>query len=305
MRVLPKCDYLIVELPPPFLALTGWLLSKLKGARLILNVADLWLDWAVEMGIISRGVAWRFTRSLERTMYRSAWLVTGQSMEILEAVKMLQPSSTTYHLSNGVDVDFSVRTNCDPKVRLELSRGKDLVALYAGVHGRAQGLNQILMVADLVRDIRGLQIAFVGDGTEREELMRQTHQMNLENVQFLGPRLRSEMPAILGSADIALVPLAGRLYGAVPSKLYEAMGASLPILLMAEGEAAEIVRTADAGLVVQPGDIKGMADSLTRLVNDKDLRDRLGRNGRHAAITRYNRAVIAEEFMRSTALMSR
>ena len=250
--VLPKCDYLLVELPPPFLAVTGWFLSKAKGARLILNVADLWLDWAVEIGAIGRGLAWRFTRGLERTLYRSAWLVTGQSVEILDSVGKVQPSSNRYHLSNGVDVYFSEGAKRDPEVHRELGLGREIVALYAGVHGRAQGLNQILKAADLVRNLKNLQITFIGEGTERDLLIRQAAEMHLENVQFLGARSRSEMPAILAAADIALVPLIRRLYGAVPSKLYEAMGASLPVLLVAEGEAAEILMTSDAGIIVRP-----------------------------------------------------
>ena len=90
--------------------------------------------------------------------------------------------------------------------------------------------------------------------------------------------------------------------GAVPSKIYEAMASSLPILLIAEGEAARRVESAECGLAVAPGDAKGAMTAVVRLVSDGQLRERFGAAGRRAAETLYNRNEIGktlDQFLRS------
>jgi glycosyltransferase involved in cell wall biosynthesis len=105
----------------------------------------------------------------------------------------------------------------------------------------------------------------------------------------------------LASADAALISLGTSLPGAVPSKIYEAMAAELPILLIADGEAARRVREAEAGLTSDPNDAATLKVNFLRLAGDVDLRTRLGAAGRRAAETIYDRARIADvldEFLR-------
>ena len=87
------------------------------------------------------------------------------------------------------------------------------------------------------------------------------------------------------------------LPGAVPSKLYEAMASQKPVILVATGEAADIVRRYEAGIVVPPGDIEGLAQAVRTLYADPALRERLGANGRRAAEEHFDRAEIAIQFM--------
>jgi hypothetical protein len=148
----------------------------------------------------------------------------------------------------------------------------------------------------MLGDVEGLKIVFIGDGPLKQQLIQQASQSNLHNVYFLESLPHAEMPAVLASADFCLVPLGMEMPGAVPSKLYEAMAAGCPVLLMAHGEAAEIVRAHDCGLVVAPGDINALANGLRRLACDSELRMRLGANGRHAALEHYDRTAIVERF---------
>jgi glycosyltransferase involved in cell wall biosynthesis len=294
---LPKADYLLVESPPLFLGISGYLLSRLKSARWIFNVSDLWPQSAVDMGVVQDGFGLRVAQILEAFCYRKAWLVTGQSKEIQSDVQRRFPSIPTYHLSNGVDTTVFCPDQGSLELRRELGDPQGCIAIYAGLHGLAQGLEQILQAASLLQDLTNLQIAFVGDGPEKELLIEQAKTFGLTNVRFLDPYPRDAMPALMASADIALVPLKLHLPGAVPSKLYEAMGAGLPLVLAAEGEAAAIVRETQAGMVVPPGDGYALAAALRELVQNKDKRAQLGANGRQAAIARFDRQRIADAFM--------
>jgi glycosyltransferase involved in cell wall biosynthesis len=102
---------------------------------------------------------------------------------------------------------------------------------------------------------------------------------------------------LLASADIAVVPLRTRLPGAVPSKLYEAMASGLPVVLVADGEPAEILRSTKAGIAVSPGDVKGLVDALRRLAESEDERDELGAAARAAAVERFDRRPIVDRFI--------
>jgi glycosyltransferase involved in cell wall biosynthesis len=294
---LPRAEYLITESPPLFLGITGYLLSRFKRARLVFNVSDLWPESAVRLGVIGPGPALAMAERLEAFCYRKSWCVTGQSREIVADIARRFPGVRTYHLSNGVDPDLFRSVTRSEERRARLAPGAEVVAVYAGLHGIAQGLDQILEAAALLPPATRLGIALVGEGPEKQRLIRRAAEMGLQNVRFLDPLPHAEMPAVLASADIAIITLKTALPGAVPSKLYEAMAASLPVLLAADGEPAGILRQCDAGIAVAPGNPRAMADALSTLALDRSLRLRLGENGRRAAEGRYNRNAISAQFL--------
>ncbi len=294
---LPKVDYILTESPPLFLGFSGFLLSRLKRARLIFNVSDLWPESAVHMGMVKDGLSLKLAWWLEKFCYRKSWLVSGQSREILQNIQARFPAVPTHHLSNGVDTVRFQPDNHSETLRAELSGGRKCVAVYAGLHGVAQGLDQILQAAAQLKDVKDLAIALVGDGPEKQLLQDRAKEMGLDNVRFLAPVAREKMPALLASSDISLVVLKSRLPGAVPSKIYEAMGAGIPIILAAEGEAAQIVSETRSGIAVNAGDTAGIATALRDLAQSRERRMAMGRCGRIAAVERFNRQKIAKDFI--------
>jgi glycosyltransferase involved in cell wall biosynthesis len=294
---LPELDFLFTENPPVSLGLPGFLLNHSKKARWIFNVADLWLEGAVRLGLLHEGRSVRALHAFESFFLRKAWLVTGQSVEILDSIKKSTPGIVTYHLSNGVNSVRFARGRRSYAMRGEIGNGFKCIAIYAGLHGIAQGLDQVVKAAAELRDLRDFCVVFVGDGPEKRLLIEKAHALNLENVRFLESYPNDIMPDVLGSADIALVPLKDSFRGAVPSKLYEAMGAGLPIVMAGGGEAADILGRAQAGIVVSPGNVAHLAHALRDLATDEGKRAELGANGRRAALYQFDRKVIADHFI--------
>lgn len=295
---LPAPDYVFVESPPLFLGLSGYWLSRLKSARMIFNVADLWPESAVRLGVLNRdSLAFRLSDRLEKFCYRKSWLVTGQSKTILEDVEQRFPGTRLFHLSNGVDTTVFRPENGTSEARATMCQNGDFLAVYAGLHGLAQGLEQVLEAAEMLQPKGGFQFVLIGDGPQKAALQAQANSRGLRNVRFLDPRPSEEMPRLLASVDALLVPLKGFIPGAVPSKLYEAMGCGRPVVLMAGGEAADVVRRSDSGIVVDPGDIDGIAQALLRLRGESQLAKRLGENGRKTALQIFDRNHIAERFI--------
>ena len=171
--------------------------------------------------------------------------------------------------------------------------------MYAGLHGIAQGLPQLLAAADSLRATPAAapDIVFIGDGPVKGALVREARERELRHVRFLDARPAAELPPLLAAADLLIVPLGLGIPGAVPSKLYEAMASGRPVVLVATGEAATIVRRHDAGIVVEPHDIAGLTEALRTLAADPVLRRRLGENGRRAAEQCFDRAAIARQFI--------
>jgi glycosyltransferase involved in cell wall biosynthesis len=293
-----RTDYLMVESPPLLLGLSGAWLSGLKHARLIFNVSDLWPESAVRLGVLhSQGLFFRVSTWLEKYCYHRAWLITGQSKSILTNITQRFPHCSTFRLSNGVDIDLFRPDRCTDAARAALSANGRSLVLYAGLHGLAQGLDQVLEAAEVLREESHIQITFIGDGPEKGGLLQRAQNRNLKNVVFLEAQPASEIPAFIAAADIVLVPLKMYLPGAVPSKLYEAMASGRAVVLIAEGEAAEIVREHQAGLVVKPGDIIGLVQALRLLSSQPSLRQTLGVNGRRAAEQHFDRTQIATRFI--------
>ncbi|MBN2105743.1 glycosyltransferase family 4 protein [bacterium] len=294
---IPKSDYLIVESPPLFLGMTAIILSRLKNIRLIFNVSDLWPDSAVYLNMIKAGKLLYAMYWLEALCYRKAWMITGQSLEIIQSILYRFPDLKTYHLSNGVDADQFSPERCSEVCRKKMARNQSLIILYAGLHGLAQDLNQIIQAAAEVHDHQVIFV-FIGDGPEKISLMNMTKQLKLKNVKFLDPAPKTQMPEIVASADIALIPLKKHIPGAVPSKLYESMGSGVPVILIAEGESVDIVKKYRCGIVIKPNDIEQIIKAIQNLSKDSKVRKEMGRRGREAALQQFNRNDIALNFVR-------
>jgi glycosyltransferase involved in cell wall biosynthesis len=296
--LLDEPDYILTESPPLFLGIAGFLLSRWKRARWIFNVSDLWPESVVRLGALKPGLALRLSEWLEAFYYRHAWLVSGQSSEIVQNIKKRFPTVPTFYLPNGVDTQ-KFRPDCGtPEARALLRSKPGCVVLYAGLHGLAQGLEQIIEAADQLRDDSSISFVLVGDGPVKRALVTEAEARGLTNIKFLDPVPQDQMPALVAAADIVLVPLKMHIPGAVPSKLYEAMSSGRALVAIASGEAADIVSRNKVGVVVAPGDTQGLTRSLLDLARNLSYREQLGAQARRAAIAQFDRSVTIARFVR-------
>lgn len=296
--LLEKPDVLIVESPPIFLGLAGFWLALVKRSRVIMNISDLWPESAAALGVITRdSVQFRMSQWLEGLFYRRSWLVAGQTRSILSDIVARFPKVPTYLLSNGVDTSAYGAAFRSPELRAQMGQENECVALYVGLHGLAQGLDQVIEAAARLLPMGGCRFVLIGDGPCKKELQVKAAALNLSNVTFLASQPAASMPAYVASADILLVPLTQFIMGAVPSKLYEAMASSQPVVLVAEGEAADIARKYEAGMVVKPGDIDGLCQAILTLRDNPMTRRSLGANGRRAAEDHFDSVRIANAFI--------
>ena len=298
---LGQFDYIICESPPLFLGITAILLKKLKKAKLIFNVSDLWPESAEKLGLISNRFLLNLTTRLEEFLYRSSFIITGQTKGIVQNISQRFSGKKVYWLKNGIDMDsYSNLPTRDISWRLENGFGEDeFLLLYAGILGHAQGLEVILKAADLLKANKRIRFILVGSGPEREKLGKMKETLFLDNLFFFDTLPRVQLLKIIANVDVALIPLKklDLFKGAIPSKIFENLALKKPILLGVQGEAKELfIDEGKAGLAFIPDDEHDLAAKTEMLFLNRQLAGDLGENGYRYVSRMFNWDNIADDF---------
>jgi len=299
VRKLGPTDIIYVQSPPLFTGLAALWFSRLKRAPYIFNVSDIWPQSAVELGMLRNRFAIRLAEMLERHIYRRATRITVATPGILErlAVRGI-PREKIFLLTNGVDTAAYNVSSPDRDLAKRLGLDGHKVFMYAGLHGLAQGLDVILEAAKLTRNPDVLYV-FVGDGADKPALVAKAEAEGISNVRFLPIQPTSTLPAVLNLAYATVIPLRrlDLFKAALPSKLFDSMAASRPIVAPLWGEAAALVEAAACGLVVEPEDARGVQEAVEKLAADPALAQRLGEQGRRYVVEHFNRDDIAKRLI--------
>jgi len=301
LRKLPKYDFIMVESPPLFLGISGYLLSRLKKSKMIFNVSDLWPESAEKLGLVTNKFFLKMATILEEFLYRKATLITGQTNGIVKNISDRFPDKRVYWLPNGVDLSYFNPESIQSGWReLNQFSKEDILFLYAGIIGHAQGLEVILKAARFTKNTRA-KFVLVGDGPVKNDLLQMKKEYRLDNVYFFDPVSKNEIPEIVKSADMALVPLRNipLFEGAIPSKIFENLAMKVPLLLGVDGEAKDLFITdGKAGLFFTPEDERELSDRVFSVVSGGVNLAQLGENGRRYVNDNFNRNNIAEAFYR-------
>lgn len=283
-----KPDFIFTESPPLTLAFSGYLVSKATNARFIMNVSDIWPLSAKELGSIDDGKIYRAIESLEKFLYGKAFLCTGQSEEIVEHLKK-SGAKKVYLFRNGVDVSRFEKIS-----RTKNNEGNKLRIVYAGLLGVAQRVFDIVKGVDF--NSLGAELHIYGEGAERKTIEQFIKENPSCGSILYDSVTREEIPKLISSFDCALIPLVRNIYGAVPSKIYEAMAAGLPILFSGSGEGAKIVAEKRVGFVNKPGDYQELSENVLKLRNTPGVLAEMSANCVAAAKNEFDRNKIIPEF---------
>ncbi len=172
---------------------------------------------------------------------------------------------------NGVDIPRYAPRTRDPVLAEKWGVGGKFVIGYLGTHGMAHGLINVLDAAEKLSDEPDILFLFVGTGAEREMLMTEAARRNLTNVQFRESQPKERMPEIWSLCNVALIHLkdSPAFADVLPSKIFEAMGMGLPVLLVSpEGEASQLLEKRGAGPWAPAGDPVALASVVKSLQHD-------------------------------------
>ncbi|MGV3265966.1 MULTISPECIES: glycosyltransferase family 4 protein [Cytobacillus] len=295
-------DVIICNSPPLFLGITGYLGAKMKRAKFVFNVADIWPESAVELGILKNRSFIRMAERLEMFLYRKSWKIATATEGIKEyMVRKGKKEEDVFLLPNGVNTDTFAPQSKNTELLREVGIEGKKVFMYAGNLGYAQGLDSVLRAAALLKDKQpDAHFLFVGDGQEREKLLNLKEELQLDNVTFYGSVPVSAMPDMFAAADYSIVSLRNiELFkGARPSKIFPAISSGVPVLYCGDGESAAILEEYNCGKIAPPENPEGIAAAVSDLmsVSDKDYQT-MRENGRKLAIDQYSWKSIVDDIL--------
>ena len=249
----------IVQSPPLLLSFVSVLVLSLMRKKIILNVSDLWPLAAIELKALkSNSFSHKVSLKFEHFIYQKATLILGQSNEIISHIKSLIPDKNCYLYQNFPDHpenqnDITPESETENTVTIKL--------FYAGLLGVAQGVLELCKKIEI--DHLNIELHIFGDGAERSQIEEYIKQNPLKKIFFYGMITRQDLHEEIKKLDIAIVPLATRIYGSVPSKIFEYGALGFPILYFGGGEGENIVLENKMGWVAEVGNY----DKLNSQIN--------------------------------------
>ena len=300
---LSKTDYIICESPPLFLGISALYLSKKLKAKLIFNVSDLWPESAEKLNIVSNKFFLNLAYKLEEYLYKKSFLVTGQTQGIVANINKRFPNISTLWLPNGIDKEvYEVPENKDWITEYGIEGKK--VYVYAGIIGHAQGLDVIIKTKNwLVNNEFALskKVAFViiGDGPDKQRLEALNEELKT-NIIFIPNTPKIKVLKMLKACHGYIVPLKklDLFLGAIPSKIFDALGLSKPILLGVDGEAKSLfIDQGKAGIYFEPENEISLAKVIVELENNPLKALAYGKSGNIFATKNFDRKNIAKKFL--------
>jgi len=247
----------IVQSPPLLLSFISIFVLSLKNKKIILNISDLWPLAAIELNALkANSFSHKFSLFLERFIYKKATLILGQSDEIITHVHSIYPEKKCFLYRNFPDHNIS-------ESNLKTEENKPIKLFYAGLLGIAQGVLELCQNIDLKG--LNLELHLFGDGAERLQIEALISNQKSSQLFFHGMLDRKELHTQLQSFDIAIVPLKTRIYGSVPSKIFEYGSLGLPILYFGGGEGEDIVAEDNLGWVAKVGNYSELNEKLKEI----------------------------------------
>lgn len=275
----PRPDVVVATSPQFFAAVAGWVVAALKRRPFVFELSDLWPASIVAVGAMKPSLSLRLIEKLELFLYSRAQAVVALTNAFKDNLvsRGVDPAKVAV-VTNGVDLPRYQPRPRDLALARQFGLEGKFVVGYVGTHGMAHGLKNVLDAAALLIDRDDVRVILVGNGAEREALIANAQARGLANVVFVPPQPKDAIPAIWSLCDVALVHLRNSpvFTTVIPSKMFEAMGMGLPLLMvLPDGEAKGIVEAEATGLWVPPEDPAALAAAIRHLASDPDLCRRL------------------------------
>ena len=246
----------IIQCSPLFVGYFAVLAGKIRRKSIVLNVSDLWPLAGLEMGILSRGFYYNLLEKIELFIYKNSPVIIGQSKEILKHIdKRLSANSKTLFLYRNFP-DFEI------KAILKQPITNKYKFVYAGLIGVAQGIEEI---CKNVKFPENSSFHIYGDGPMADEVKSICTEN--ERVFYHGSLSRQALHEKLQIYDATIIPLKNRIYGSVPSKIFEYSKLGLPLLYFSDGEGADLVEKLGLGISQREIDYNKLEQKIYKIVS--------------------------------------
>lgn len=295
-RLKGTYDYVISISPPLFAGLAGYLIAKVKRAKFVLDIGDLWPDTAVAAGKLRSGstIYWLGKR-LEIYLYRFSDLITCVAQPMKEFIlQWTKPSRVLVVYSSPPEQEIQAVADLATSLAVAPRSSPVKNIYYTGNIGSLQNLDVLVSAAEKLQEggCDRFQIKLVGDGIERERLERHIVKRGIKSIHFIGIRTKTEIPKILlEDADILYLSLLRDpiLDKTIPSKLFDYLMMNLPILYGIEGEGRKILEETGACVYFCQDRVDSLCQAIQEIVEKYEKYQQRSRDLRQLVSRRFTR----------------
>jgi glycosyltransferase involved in cell wall biosynthesis len=301
LALTERYDVLFATTTPLTAGIPGIVARWLRFKPFVFEVRDLWPELPRAMGVIRNPVVLWAIGVLEWTSYRSAHRLVGLSPGIVDGIAHCGvPRDRIASVPNGCDLDIfatPLRPWRPPQVRTT-----DLLAVFAGTHGIANGLDAVLnAAAELKRRGRDdIKLLLIGQGKLKAGLQARAEREELSNVVFHDPVNKERLAGLMAVTDVGLQVLANVpafYYGTSPNKFFDYIAAGLPVLNNYPGWLAEMITEHQCGFAVPPDNSGAFADALEQAAADRIALKAMGQRGLSLAKAQFARQALADKWV--------
>lgn len=301
-----RYDLVFATSTPLTAGIPGIAARWLRGKTFIFEVRDLWPELPKAMGVIRNPLVLALMSALEWLSYHCAHRLVALSPGMAEGIRRRDiPEGKIAMIPNGCD--FRIFSKASSPWRPDGVNESDLMAIFTGTHGMANGLDAVLdAAAELRRRGRGdIKLVLVGQGMCKPALRERAEREGLAAEQggpvvFHDPVSKAELAGLMASADLGMQILAdvpAFYYGTSPNKFFDYLSAGLPVLNNYPGWLASMIQTSGCGFAVPPRNPAAFADALEAAADDREALAARGRAALTLARARFDRDTLGGDFV--------
>lgn len=301
IALIYKYDVVFATTTPLTAGIPGIFARWLRNKPFVFEVRDLWPELPKEMGVIKNPIVLAAMSMLEWCSYRSAHRCIGLSPGIVKGIKKRGVKANKVELvPNGCDL--TIFAESITPWRPDGIEDTDLMAVFTGTHGLANGLDSLLDAAKELkkRGRNDIKLILVGQGKLKHSLEARAKLENLNNVIFHPPVNKTKLAELMKGADIGLQLLANIpafYYGTSPNKFFDYISSGLPVLNNYPGWLAGMIIDNNCGYAVEPDNALAFADVLENAADNKELLPAMGERAQALAKRDFNRHNLADKWV--------
>ena len=298
-----KYDVVIVTSPPLFVGVSGYLVSRLRRMPFVFEVRDLWPESAIDTGVLTNKLIIKLAYWVEGFIYKHARLINVLTPAFYNTLRDKKhiPENKLIQISNASDFSLSeelLQTLDVPAFRKQHDLEGHFVITYVGAHGVANYLEQLLDAGDALKDTNVLFL-LIGQGMEKDKLVKMATERNITNVRFLDSVPKAEvfryiLASEMGASVLKRVDTFKTVYS---NKTFDYMSCKKPILMAIDGVSRELVEAAAAGVYVEPENISEYNRIIRQYLYDPERLSREGESGYRFAKDNFDREVLAKKYI--------
>ena len=297
---MQKPDVIFLESQPLSLGIVALLMKHLKRVPYIYNVPDLQIEMANELGYMTNRFFLKLSAAIETYFMKQSWRVSTVTRAFAEHLseRGIEKNKITF-LPNGADSNFLIPKSPEKNLLSKWNLQGKTIILYVGTHTFYNGFESIIGAAEILKDNKDIVFLMIGSGPERKRIIKIAEQKHLDNMLFeqspYSERADLYSIAYVSLASLKKIPIFKKVR---PAKIFPSLSCGVPVIYAGLGEASDLLQENKCGISVEPENPIALANGISMLVNNKNLRNKLGDSGRNLIEKQYSWTIIVDNWLK-------